>query len=155
MRQLGHICDCSSGPRRERSASENKISNNIFATLGKSGIVFLTEKNEADGNVYASLPNDFQGFFTGEQKQWFSLADWRSKFGWDKNSVVADVQVSFDPDKLELSINSPQPLPKVSAINRIDHDILGKTAGTTRVAGPLADPGSKRVWKVDPRIQKA
>src|SRR3569833_4299067 len=50
------------------SASENKISNNIFATLGKSGIVFLTEKNEADGNVYASLPNDFQGFFTGEQK---------------------------------------------------------------------------------------
>ena len=137
------------------SASENKISNNIFATLGKSGIVFLTEKNEADGNVYASLPNDFQGFFTGEQKQWFSLADWRSKFGWDKNSVVADVQVSFDPDKLELSINSPQPLPKVSAIDRIDHDILGKAAGTTRVSGPLADPGSKRVWKVDPRIQKA
>jgi hypothetical protein len=28
------------------------------------------------------------------------------------------VQVSFDPDKLELSINSPQPLPKVSAINQ-------------------------------------
>jgi len=26
------------------SASENKISNNIFATLGKAGIVFLTEK---------------------------------------------------------------------------------------------------------------
>jgi len=71
------------------------------------------------------------------------------------HSVVADVQVSFDPDNLELSINSPQPLPKVSAINRIDHDILGKTTGTTRVAGPLADPGLKRVWKVDPRIQKA
>ena len=105
--------------------------------------------------MYASLPNDFQGFLTGEQKQWFSLADWRSRFGWDKNSVVADVQVSFDPDKLELSIDSPQPLPKVSAINRIDHDILGKTAGTTRVAGPLTDPESKRVWKVDPRIQKA
>jgi hypothetical protein len=68
---------------------------------------------------------------------------------------VADVQVSFDPDKLELSIHSPQPLPQVSAIDGIDYDILRRTAGSTRVAGPLIDPGSKRVWKVDPRIQNA
>jgi hypothetical protein len=27
----------------------------------------------------------------------------------------------------------------------------GKATGETRAAGPLADPGAKRVWKLDPR----
>jgi hypothetical protein len=142
-------------PDRARSgtAVENKIYNNIFAKCGKSGIVFLNSKNEADGNLYVSLPSDFQGFFTGDQKQYVDLRAWRDAHGWDKNSTVADVQIDFNPDTLELTINSSQPLPKVNAFGHINVDLEGKATGETRTAGPLADPGAKRVWKLDPRSQ--
>jgi hypothetical protein len=43
------------------------------------------------------------------------------------------------------------PLPQVSVVNHIEIDILGKDTGRARVPGPLADPGAKREWKVDPR----
>jgi hypothetical protein len=130
---------------------ENKIYNNIFAKCGKSGIVFLNTKNEADGNLYVELPKDLQGFFTGDQKQYMDLAAWRDAHGWDKNSTVADVQLDFNPDTLELTISSSQPLPKVNAFGKINVDLEGKATGETRAAGPLADPGAKRVWKLDPR----
>jgi hypothetical protein len=132
-------------------ASENNISNNIFSKCGKTGIVFLTQKNQADGNVYAGMPANFLGFFEGDKKQFVDLAAWRDAHGWDKNSVVSDMQIDFNPDTLQLTINGSQPLPKVADINHIDNDMFGKPTGATRAPGPLADPGAKRVWQLDPR----
>jgi hypothetical protein len=60
-------------------------------------------------------------------------------------------QVDFDPDTLTLTIASRQPLPQVRVVNQIDIDILGSRTSTTRVAGPVADPGAKRTWTIDPR----
>ena len=37
------------------TATDNNISNNIFAKCGKSAIIFLNTKNEADGNLYVSI----------------------------------------------------------------------------------------------------
>jgi hypothetical protein len=133
------------------TATDNIISNNIFDTCGKAGIVFLNTQNQADGNLYASMPNEFQGFFTGDSKQWLSLAAWRDTHGWDKNGAVAEMQLDFDPDTLTLTINSKQPFPKVTAVNHIDDDLFGKATRETRFPGPLADPRAKSVWKVDPR----
>jgi hypothetical protein len=133
------------------TAIDNTISNNIFAKCGKAGIVFLNTKNQADGNLYVAMPGDFQGFFTGDNKQWFSLAAWRDAHGWDKNSAIADMQIDFNPDTLELTMNGGQPFAKVAGVNHIDKDMFGKGTGETRAPGPLADPGAKRVWKVDPR----
>ena len=133
------------------TASDNIIANNIFASCGKAGIVFLNTQNQADGNLYVSMPNEFQGFFTGDSKQWLTLSSWRDAHGWDKNGAVAEIQLDFDPDTLTLTINSKQPFPKVPAVNHIDDDLFGKVTGETRFPGPLADPGAKSVWKVDPR----
>lgn len=140
-------------PDRARSgtAEENKICNNIFASCGKSAIVFLSQKNEADGNLYVSMPNSFLGFFTGDQKQWLDLPAWRTTHGWDKNGAIADMQIDFDPDRLELTLNSSHPLSKVALCNQIGHDMLGNATGETRVPGPLVDPAAKRVWQLDPR----
>ncbi len=140
-------------PDRARSgtAQENKICNNIFASCGKSAIVLLNQKNEADGNLYVSMPNSFLGFFTGDQKQWLDLSAWRDSHGWDKNGAMADMQIDFDPDRLELTLNSSHPLSKVSVCNEIGHDLLGNATGETRVPGPLADPDAKRAWRLDPR----
>jgi hypothetical protein len=134
------------------TATDNVISNNIFANCGKLGIVFLSPQNQADGNVYVSMPGDFQAFFTGDNKQYLALAAWRDSHGWDKNSVVADMQIDFNPDTLQLTISSSQPLHRVADVNHIDNDMFGKPTGETRVAGPLANPGAKRVWQVDPRL---
>jgi hypothetical protein len=133
------------------TASDNTISNNIFVGCGKAGIVFLNQNNHADGNLYVSMPKDFQGFFTGDSKEWLDLAAWRDAHGWDKNGAVAEMRIDFNPDTLLLTINSKQPLPKVSAVNHIDDDLFGQVTGETRFPGPLAAPRAKSVWQVDPR----
>jgi hypothetical protein len=138
--------------RGSGTATGNNIANNIFAKCDKSAIVFLNQKNEADGNVYVGMPTDFQGYYEGDSKQYLDLAAWRAH-GWDKNSVVDDAQIDFNPDTLQLTISSSQPLPQVSVVNHIETDILGKVTGDTRPPGPLADPSAKREWEIDPRAE--
>jgi hypothetical protein len=135
-------------------AQDNRIYNNIFTKCGKSAILFLNQNNEADGNLYVSMPNGFLGLFTGDTKEWFDLPQWRDSHGWDKNSSsIADMQIELDADRLDLTISISQPLPKLTVFNHINCDIFGNLAGDSRVPGPLADPVAKRTWHVDPRRQ--
>ena len=133
------------------TAQENNIYNNIFTGCRKSAIVFLNQHNEADGNLYVSMPREFLGFFTSDSKQYLDLPAWREAHGWDKHGALGDMQLDFDPDRLELTISSSQPFSKVSVFNHIDNDMLGTVSGETRAPGPLADPGAKRIWQLDPR----
>ncbi len=141
--------------RGSGTGTGNTVSNNIFAKCDRSAVLFLNPDNKADGNVYVGMPDRFQGYGEGDARQYVELPTWRDGHDWDTKSVVADAQIDFDPDTLELTIATRQPLPKVSAINRIETDILGNDTGDTRVAGPLASPGAKRAWKVDPRSEPA
>jgi hypothetical protein len=140
----------------------NNVANNIFAKC-KSAINFLTTENQADGNVYVDMPGQFQALYEGtpppdyDPNAWthlkfYDLAAWRALKGWDKNSVMADAQIAFNPDTLELTITSSKPLPRVGAVNQIQSDLMGKTTGASRVAGPLANPGTKGSWQMDPRL---
>jgi hypothetical protein len=151
-------------PDRENSgtATGNTVANNIFAKC-KSAIIFLNPDNKADGNVYVDMPKDFQGLFEGtptptyDPEAWRhikyrDLAAWRDLHGWDRNSILAEAQIDFDPDTLQLTISSSKPLPRAATVNQIQSDILGRTTGATRIAGPLADLQGKRSWRVDPRI---
>ena len=133
------------------TAEEDNIYNNIFTRCGKSAIVFLNQHNEADGNLYVSMPKEFLGFFASDSKQWLDLPAWREAHGWDKNGALGDMQIDFDPDRLELTMSSSQPFPKVSVFNHIDTDMFGKITGEDRAPGPLAEPGAKRIWHLDPR----
>ncbi len=139
--------------RGSGTGTGNIVSNNIFVKCDTSAMVLLNPSNEADGNVYVGMPPRFQGYGEGDTKQYVDLAAWRAAHNWDTNSVVTDAQVDFDPDTLELTIATRQPLPKVRAVNHIEIDILGNDTGETRVAGPLAAPDAKRQWKVDPRSE--
>jgi hypothetical protein len=139
----------------------NAVANNIFASCKRSAIVFLNPKNKADGNVYVNMPRDFQGLFEGvpsptydpdawQKIRYRDLASWQA-LGWDRNAVAADIQVDFNPDTLQLSIAGSKPLPRVSVVNRIQSDMLGRSTGATRMAGPLADVGARGGVRVDPR----
>ncbi len=133
------------------TATGNNISNNIFTSCGKSAIVFLNQNNQADGNLYVSMPSEFLGFFAGEVKQFLDLNAWREAHGWDKDGAVANMQIDFDPDSLQLTISSSQPFPLVPVVNHIQNDMFGEPTGDSRAPGPVADPGAKRIWQIDPR----
>ncbi len=133
------------------AAIENSVYNNIFASCGKSAIVFLNQHNAADGNLYLSMPKEFLGFFSSGAKQFLDLSTWQNLYGWDKNGVLGDAQVDFDADRLELTIRSSQPFPKVRAFNSIKSDLLGEATEESRPPGPIADPRAKPNWKLDPR----
>jgi len=140
-------------PDRARSgtASENSIDNNIFASCGKSAIVFLNQNNQADGNLYVSMPKDFLGLFTSGSEQWLDLPEWQSAHGWDKHGSMGDVQLDFDPDSLQLTITSSHTFPQVAVFNHLDQDMFGTVTGQSRAPGPIANPGSRHTWHVVPR----
>ena len=140
----------------------NTVAGNIFAKC-KSAINFLNPGNKADGNVYVDLPRAFQGLFEGvvtrdydpdawQKIRFRDLEAWRALHGWDKNSVIAEMQIDFDTDTLQLTIASAKPLPRLSAMAQMQSDMLGKPAGKARVAGPLVFSGTKAVLHVDPRV---
>jgi hypothetical protein len=137
--------------RGSGTGSENKIYNNIFGGCGKAAIVFLDGNNEADGNVYVSMPAGFLGFVTPDSQQWLDLPAWRESHGWDRNGAAASMSLDFDPDKLELTMDG-QRLPSVAVCNQIDTDMFGKTTGEKRAPGPFADPGASPTRPVDARV---
>ena len=140
--------------RGSGTGQENYVYNNIFASCGKAAMVFLDPDNAAAGNVFVSMPDHCMGFFTTNAQQWLDLPAWREAHGWDTNSVTASMKLDFDPDRLELTMDSQEPLPKVAVFNHIDHDLFGQATGETRAPGPFANPGARRVWQVDPRARK-
>ena len=101
------------------------------------------------------MPYQFLGFFTGDSKQFMTLAAWRETYGWDKNSAVVEIHIDLDPDRLELTIICKEPIPRLSTFNHIEGDMFGKGSGEHRFPGPLANPAAKSVWKVDPRTGNA
>ena len=133
------------------TARENHIFNNIFASCGKAAYVFIDTNNYADGNVFVSMPGIICGLAqTTRNSGWTFRPGSRSR-GWESNGVTATMKLDFDPDRLELTMSSETALPKVSLFNHIDSDMLGNATGESRVAGPLGEPGARRVWRVDPR----
>jgi len=136
------------------TGSEHKIYNNIIARCDKGGIVFIREQNEADGNVYVGLPEKFQGFFVTDPPQWLDLAEWRTH-GWDKQGSIANLDISFDPDRLELTMGGQGTLQEVPVFNHIESDFFGQSAGEARFPGPFNDVGNTRTQSVDPRRYRA
>lgn len=132
----------------------HQVHNNVFARCDKGGIVFAHEDNAADGNVYAGLPQRFGGLGEADSLQWLDLAAWRAH-GWDRQGSTAELEVSFDPDRLELTIAGPPEWPAVPIFNGIDTDLAGRGTNTRRPPGPLLDPGAARGRSVDPRTAPA
>ena len=92
------------------------------------------------------MPTDSSASTTGDDKQWLDLPAWRETHGWDKNGAIGDMQIDFDPDRLELTISRQPALPKgaLPSITSIN-DMFGNATGETRAPGPLADPGAKHM----------
>jgi hypothetical protein len=142
-------------PERQNAGTgrDHKIFNNLFTRCDKGGIVFVDDQNEADGNIYAQLPEKFGGYAQRETIQWLALPSWRAH-GWDRQGGIAALDMTFDSDRLELTMDASGELPKVPVFNSIDSDMVGPTTAAMRPPGPLADPAAK-ARNVDPRVTPA
>ncbi|MBN1972589.1 MAG: right-handed parallel beta-helix repeat-containing protein [Sedimentisphaerales bacterium] len=129
---------------------DNHIYNNIFTNCGNGAIQFLDKNNRSDGNVYVSLKDKFLGFSEGETTAWLDLPQWRDTYGWDANSVTLPMNIDFDPDTLELTMDGKD-LPNVAILGKINTDMYGKETGDKRAPGPFADPAASTKRLVDPR----
>ncbi|WP_420139255.1 right-handed parallel beta-helix repeat-containing protein [Sphingomonas sp.] len=143
-------------------ADGNVVANNII-TRCKVGIVFLNRNNKANGNVYADMHKDFQGFLDPQAAAaaggtaWRSigysdLPHWRAAYGWDMQSVTSQTTIDFDPATLKLTVDRDSRLPSVREIAPIGNDFFGKPVGAARIAGPLAALSGKRAIVMDPRV---
>jgi hypothetical protein len=141
--------------RPERSGAgtgqENWIENNIFASCGKAAVVFLSQRNSADGNVYVAMPEGYLVYVESDKQQGLDLPAWRETYGWDTYGTVASFALDFDPDKLELTVGDKVQLPSVPVFNHNNADMLGKETGEKRLPGPLADLGAAPARRIDPR----
>jgi len=140
--------------REERKGSgngrEHKIYNNIFVRCANGGIVFLSEENKAEGNVYIAMPERLGGLVVSNSTQWLDLGAWRAH-GWDSMGKTENLEIEFDPERLELRISGQDELQRVPVFNHLDLDMFGQTTGALRQPGPFAKFDTQRVRSADPR----
>jgi hypothetical protein len=141
---------------RGGTARDNKVDNNIFYGWGTAAIGFANEHNQTDGNLYASGGRGGGGYLrilNPEPQQWLDIAAWREFYGWDKNGATGTVdELSFDVDKLAMTLLPRGDWPKVALFNSVDTDMFGAPAGEKRSPGPFAnlEKGFK-LRNIDPR----
>lgn len=97
---------------RLSTAKRNKVLSNVF--IGGSMLSISDPENTSDYNVFAPGTKPFD------------LAAWQATHGWDRHSVMADVEASFDLDTLELTWSAGSKIPKCPAVERITHDFFDR-----------------------------
>ena len=133
------------------TAQENHIFNNIFASCGKAAYVFIHTNNYADGNVFVSMPAHYLWFGTNNPQQWLDLAALARgpRLGYQQRHSLH--QAGLRPGPLGLTMSSETALPNVTSSTTLTTTCSATPPDETSAPGPLADPGAKRVWQVDPR----
>ncbi len=120
------ICEGREVGGRLTTAKRNTITGNLIVDVG-SMLAISDPENRSDHNVFVP------------RRGGFDLRQWQQSTGWDEHSVLADVQLHFDPDALQLVLEPADPLPSVPRLEAITHDFLGRELGEeTAPAGPFA-----------------
>lgn len=141
---------------RGGTARDNKVYNNIFHSWGTAALGFMNIHNRTDGNLYILPPRagGYLRILAPEPQQWLDLAAWREFYGWEKNGALGEGEISFDAEKLELTLIPRGAWPAVPVFNSVNTDFFGAKTGATRSPGPFADlkEGFTR-RNIDPRRQ--
>jgi len=121
------ICQGREVGGRLSTAKRNKILNNILVDNGRP-LAISDAENTIDYNVFSPGHGPFD------------LAAWQKGRGWDRHSVVADIDVRLNLQTLELTLSARAALPKCPLIPGLRFDFLGNARpGPETIAGPLAD----------------
>ena len=96
------------------------------------------------------MPERFAGLVVSDSTQWLDLGTWRAH-GWDSLGKIANLEIEFDPERLELRISGQDELQRVPVFNHLDIDMFGQTTGALRQPGPFAEFDRRHVLPADPR----
>ena len=133
---------------------DNKVYDNIFFNTGESAVNFENEHNEADGNLYAGVPGGFLRILRPGRPELLNLPAARDYYGWEKNGKTGAIQLSLDPDTLQMTLSVTGEVTKVKPFNAasIATDFFGAPVGDPRIPGPFADLSRPlKAISVDPR----
>lgn len=90
--------------QRGGTAMQNSVKDNIFYNCKHTAVEFPNLYNSADGNYYSLMPPGYLKISHPEPFQLLDLEAWKEFHGWDLNGGLAEITVSFDPDKFLLSL---------------------------------------------------
>jgi len=133
--------------RGSGTGTGNTIANNIFAKCNTSAIVFLNANNQADGNVYVGMPATFQGYGEGDAKQYVDLEAWRAAHKWDMSSVVAEAEIEFDPETLQLTLSTRRSAGQAGMDDRSSRATMTAVPPGVGAAGHPAQPMLLWLWR--------
>ncbi len=125
---------------RLSTCKRNRVLNNIFVRARK-GVWFLDDDNTSDRNIFVDCNAEFD------------FAEWQKKdFG--ANSLVADIDCTFDPASRTLTWSTDHQLPPCPTIKPCRHDFFNHPRNSrTTSAGPLPHPTDRpeqqRLWLVN------
>ena len=127
------------------------VYNNIIHRCGEAALHFNDPHNQAEGNLYSGFRGSYLRILH-PIPQWLDLETWRRYYGWDMEGVLANAEITFDPDTLTLHMNLPAEAVPVTA-RGVEADFDGQAIGTgKRYPGPFGDPSALRAGRcVDPR----
>ena len=108
------ICNGRMVNGRLSTCKRNRVLNNIFIRARK-GVWFIDNDNTSDGNIFVDCNAEFD------------FAEWQKKdFG--ANSIVADIDCTFDPANRILTWSTDQDLPACRVVKPCSHDLITNTA---------------------------
>lgn len=139
------------GFQRGGTSRENKFFNNLFHACGEAAIILPNEHNEAEGNVYSSMPSGYLRVMYPEPEMCLDLATWQEFCGFDRTGAVCDLDIAIDGNALTMEVTVPGGLPQVAAEGKVSTDYFGNAAEGKRVAGPVALKEGKQCISIDPR----
>jgi len=148
-----------------------KLFNNVFYQCEEAAIKFPTEKNEAEGNVYAKCYNGYLRILYPAPAECLDLAAWQEFHGFDLTGVDADFEVDVDVQALTMKVSPADPnkaprmmrrisanlvkgydqLPAVARDPKIACDFFGNPVIRDRMAGPFEISLNDTVFSIDPR----
>jgi hypothetical protein len=139
-------------PKRGGTCRENKFTNNLFYQCGEAAIILPNQHNQAEGNRYVKMPPGYLRVMYPEPEMCLDLATWQEFCGFDQNGSVGDMEIDIDSANLTMVVTFKDALPEVEADEKVCSDYFGKRSEGKRIAGPIADLGSRKVrFSIDPR----
>lgn len=142
---------------RGGTARDMKIYNNIFYNCREAAIDFDNEHNSADGNLYIDMyeGGGYLRILNPDPAKWLDLEAWRRFYGWDLNGDIGDSEITFDVDKLVMTVINKNTVHKVDCYKWLKADYSGTEAGEKRSPGPFEDLTGGFINKnIDPRVHK-
>ena len=145
------------GFERGGTSRKAKILNNIFYECGEAAIVFPTEDNEAEGNLYLCMMGGYLRIMYPAPEVCLDLKTWQEFYGFDKSGKYAWLEFDVDTDKCEVTlgnrpdepimfrrpdeentlIRDPKAINKVNTPEYVNCDINGEARQGMSLPGPF------------------